>query len=177
MKTKACILFVGLLVFVLASCENSGPLSTEPTPAQPRYALAKATETPVSGTAWISNILNWGETWTTPSGTVHRKDMVLEITLAGDLQGTGTIEQHSDWTPGYKAGHVSGPLVANLEWQGRTGTFSAQVAGNVDDGLFTATFTAQGSGGFEGMKWHATLEGMLSEVFTYRGRILDPHGE
>nr|NIR46920.1 hypothetical protein [candidate division KSB1 bacterium]NIR68356.1 hypothetical protein [candidate division KSB1 bacterium]NIS22541.1 hypothetical protein [candidate division KSB1 bacterium]NIT69377.1 hypothetical protein [candidate division KSB1 bacterium]NIU23038.1 hypothetical protein [candidate division KSB1 bacterium] len=119
--------------------------------------------------------------WYSNGGIRHVRGWPIALTLPapdfeGDLVGTGTFIQHSDWNS-EGTGSVSGPFTVEVEWQGINGTFTTQFAGNVQNYHLSGTFVAHGSGGFEGLKWQATVEGFINGPYTYGGRILDPKGE
>ena len=160
----------------MSGCENQEPLSPEPTAIEPLPSLGKANVTNVQGNAWISERLGSGEIFITPGGTVHMRYDSLKMTVIGDVEGVGIFVQHYDFDLEYQSGHVSGPFTLQATWQGRSGIFSGQVSGNVDDGLFKANFSLQGSDGLKGLKFQATIEGILSGMFSYSGRILDTKG-
>ena len=170
------ILVIIVSQLVILSCEKSEPLAPMQEAGLTK-SLEKATATAVSGTINVTPVGAPGEMGTTPGGTTHIRDWTIALTFTdGDLAGTGSFVQNSDWNSVYN-GHVSGTLTADVAWQGRSGTFTGQFSGNVHEFYLSATFVCQGSGGFEGMKWHTTIEGSINGPYTYSGHIIDPNGE
>ena len=119
--------------------------------------------------------------WYTSDGNRHVRGWTIDLSLpadglGGDLVGTGTFVQNSNWNS-EGTGSVSGPFTVDVEWQGINGTFTTQFAGHVHEYQLSGSFVAHGSGGFEGLKWNATIEGFIGGPYYYSGHILDPKGE
>ena len=132
---KSLTLFITVIIvfqLVILGCEKSEPLSPMPK-VESVQALKKATTTAVSGTINVAPVGAPGSMNTTPGGTTHIRDWAIALNFAdGDLAGTGTFVQNSDWNSAYN-GHASGTLTADVTWQGKSGTFKGQFSGNVHE--------------------------------------------
>lgn len=125
----------------------------------------------------------------TPGGTYHLRDMPVFFNVVGDLEGTATLVQASNWTlPNgercYFCGSLSGPATFDLN-RFMGADVSAQLHGQVTahvqdaDATVSGKMVLHGSGDLDGVKVDLSFDGNLAPfgfAFAYEGTVLDPNG-
>ena len=142
-------------------------------------ANLRAEVTQLQGGTWSGEVTGLGESFNDSSGGLHLHQLTADVTVTGDLHGTGTLFQISN-TNTQGTGGVSAWLELNLTLDaGSGGPLTGTFAGHF--GFSLAEYWVnneeaklKGSGEFEGMVLHFFTSGPFGGPFTWTGYIESP---
>jgi hypothetical protein len=142
-------------------------------------AYAKATKTPVTGTADVHPTGIVEREWIDDDGIWHMRGASSKLVFSGDLVGEGSsvINLNLDMLTGN--GDESGHSISQLTWNGLSGTFEGSFSVTYTGGVGVGHGVYHGTGDFAGMKLMEDFNVYLlaNPIFLdFNGIILDPHG-
>ncbi len=161
---------VGLAV-ALYACDDSS--TGNGLPYEPE---AQVERSPVAGDGFLAEVVYPGDTEAGPNGTMICRGRVIEFTLSGDITGSLTFEQTLCWNA-EGDGVISGPVTAEVQWTGRSGTFTGEFIGTLSNSVLDGHFVALGDGGLNDYTWEARLAGPLGGSLEYSGDIVTYNGD
>ena len=166
MKTKLLVLFIVLgMVFTVLGVPNSADAKM----LFPNKLKRCSLRTNVSGELGV-HVIDPGNQYISPLGTFHYRGMIVSLAVSGDVTGSGTMSQNSDWDANGN-GVIRGPFSLNVEYKGKTGAFSGNFLANMSGYFLTGKFKLSGSGNFSGLTWVGEFTGFLSGHYVYSGYI------
>ena len=140
-------------------------------------ALAAATEVPVSGGQVTVGVLDPGTSWVDDDGITHVRDLILEVSFSGDIQGSAIQGLNYNIDP-FGNGDLHGTAVFMGTIFGDEAMLSGRFAGDISAGVVSADSIGHGTIGGAQAQSRLTTTGVLgSGVATYAGTILFPQGQ
>ncbi len=140
-------------------------------------ALAAATEIAVSGDQFTVAVLDPGTSWIDDEGITHVRDVILEVSFTGDIQGSAIQGLNYNIDP-FGDGDLHGTAVFVGTIFGDEAALGGRFAGDISGGVFSADSIGHGTIGGAQAQSRLTTTGVLgSGVATYAGTILFPHGQ
>ena len=140
-------------------------------------ALGAATKVPVSGGQFTVGVLDPGTNWVDEDGITHVRDLILEVSFTGDIEGSAIQGLNYNIDP-FGNGDLHGTAVFEGTIFGDAAMLSGRFAGDISGGVFSADSIGHGTIGDARAQSRLTTTGVLgSGVATYTGIIRFPHGQ
>ena len=140
-------------------------------------ASAQATEAPVSGGQLTVGVIDPGTTWVDEEGITHVRDLILEVSFSGDIEGSAIQSLNYNIDP-FGNGDLHGTAVFVGTIFGDAAMLAGRFAGGIGGGVFLADSVGHGTIGGARAHSRLTTTGILgSGVATYAGIVHFPHGQ
>lgn len=138
---------------------------------------AQATEVPASGGQVTVGVLDPGTSWVDDEGITHVRDLILEVSFSGDIQGSAIQGLNYNIDP-FGNGDLHGTAVFVGTIFGDEAMLDGRFAGDISGGVFSADSIGHGTIGGALAHSRLTTIGVLgSGVADYAGTILFPQGQ